>query len=73
MSAPTSVWARPLTAREVEILQAAADGEWGTETAARLWLSHETIKSHRKAILLHLDVPNITAAVAKGIRAGIIS
>lgn len=61
-----------LTAREVEVLQAASDGEAYDEIAARLYVSKETIKSHRRLINGKLEARNGTHAVAIGIRRGLI-
>ena len=63
---------KALTPREVEVLEALAQGESSRATGARLYLSEETIKSHRKNINGKLKARNGTHAVAIGIRRGLI-
>lgn len=52
-----------LTARQVELLAAAAAGETLAETAARLWLAHETVKKHHRDIRTRIGARNVTHAV----------
>lgn len=47
-----------LTNREFEIIVCLADGLTTSETASRLFLSHETIKSHRSRLMQKLDARN---------------
>lgn len=56
-----------LSAREVEILQAIADGETLKQTARRLWLSEETVKTHRTKLYWKLlgPAPGFEDAAAK--------
>jgi PAS domain S-box-containing protein len=63
---------RSLTPRELEVLQLAADGSSGREIADRLVLSQSTIKTHFSNIFEKLGVSDRAAAVAKGIRLGMI-
>lgn len=67
------LFGRPLSAREIEILEAAARGETMEETAKRLWLSFETIKSHRRHIIAKLGARNLPHALALAIRSGALS
>lgn len=53
-----------LTERQIQILQCAANGEGIEETASRFWISTNTVKQHRKQILLALGAKNMTHAVA---------
>jgi DNA-binding CsgD family transcriptional regulator len=57
-----------LTPRELEALGYIAAGFSSGEIAERLFLSVETIHSHRKNIIRKLGVPNVAAAVAHAIR-----
>ena len=63
---------KELTAREIEVLQAMAEGESAFQTGARLYVSEETIKSHRKNIIGKLEARNGANAVAIGVRRGLI-
>ena len=57
-----------LTEREYEILGHCADGYTAEETARILFLSPETIVSHRKSMMKKFGVPNVAAAVAYALR-----
>lgn len=52
-----------LSPREWEVLQEAANGWTARETGDRLHLSEETIRSHRKHILMRMNERTMTAAV----------
>lgn len=62
-----------LTAREVKVLQSAADGYSGLEIAGRLSVTPATIASHMQHIYERLGVSNRGAAVAVAIRSGVIA
>jgi DNA-binding CsgD family transcriptional regulator len=62
----------PLTPREQEILQLAAEGLSGPSIAERLVLSPATVKTHFGNVYEKLDVSDRTAAVAKGMRLGLV-
>jgi DNA-binding CsgD family transcriptional regulator len=64
---------RALTARELEILRHAADGERGPEIARRLVISPSTVKTHFENIYEKLGVSDRAAAVARALRAGLIA
>jgi DNA-binding CsgD family transcriptional regulator/PAS domain-containing protein len=64
---------RALTARELEILRHAADGERGPEIARRLVISPSTVKTHFENIYDKLGVSDRAAAVAQALRAGLIA
>jgi DNA-binding CsgD family transcriptional regulator len=61
-----------LTPREQEILQLAAEGLSGRSIAERLVLSPATVKTHFANLYAKLDVGDRAAAVAKGMRLGLI-
>ena len=61
-----------LTQRELEILRLIADGLTGPQIATRLFISGSTVKTHVKGLLDKLDVPDRAAAVAEGLRRGLI-
>ena len=61
-----------LTPREAEVLSLAAHGLSGREIATELVISPTTVKTHFANIREKLGVPNRTAAVAQGMRLGLI-
>jgi ATP/maltotriose-dependent transcriptional regulator MalT len=62
----------PLTPREREVLQLAAEGLSGPDIAQRLVVSTATVKTHFANIYEKLGVGDRTAAVASGLRFGLI-
>jgi two-component system, NarL family, response regulator len=67
------LYGRALSERELEVLHAAANGETMEETATRLWLSLETIKSHRRNVIAKLGARNLSHAIALAVRSGLMS
>lgn len=61
-----------LTAREIEILQAIANGRNSREIAATLQTSYGTIKWYRRELYRKLDAHQEGEAVAIALRNGII-
>ena len=61
-----------LTPREVDVLQHVAGGNRNRDIAERLGISEETVKAHVKHIMEKLGATDRTAAVAIGVRRGII-
>ena len=61
-----------LTARELELLQLAAEGRTGPRIAAELTLSPATVKKHFENVYAKLGVRDRAAAVAKAMRLGLI-
>lgn len=61
-----------LTARELEVLRMAADGASVAETAQRLCLSANTVKTHLQHIYDKLEVSDRAAAVAQALRQGLL-
>jgi DNA-binding CsgD family transcriptional regulator len=61
-----------LSDREIEILQAIADGKPTSEMAEALEITENTVRSHVKNILSKLDVHSKAEAVMKGVRLGLI-
>ena len=62
----------PLTARELEVLTAMADGATNKAIARRLGISFHTVKFHVAAILEKLDADTRTEAVMKAAQLGIV-
>ena len=62
-----------LTARELEVLQLAAQGYSGRQIAERLRISPATIKTHFEHIYSKFGVSGRAAAVAQALRAGLIA
>src|SRR5262249_32643232 len=61
-----------VTARELEVLAALADGASNKLIARRLGISFHTAKFHVAALLEKLDADSRTEAVAKGARLGLV-
>lgn len=61
-----------LSKREVEVLQKVAGGNRNIDIATLLFISEETVKGHIKHIMDKLGASDRTAAVAIGLRRGII-
>jgi len=61
-----------LTAREIEMLQLAADGHSARESAARSTVSPATVRSHLENIYRKLEVSDKASAVATALRLGLI-
>jgi len=73
MSGKTNYTAtRPLTGREIRFLQLASQGYTSKEIASQIGNSTRTVECWRMEICAALRVRNITEAVAKAIRKGII-
>jgi PAS domain S-box-containing protein len=62
----------PLTGRERQVLELAADGLNGPSIAKELVLSTATVRTHFAHIYRKLGVPDRAAAVAKAMRLGLI-
>ena len=62
----------PLSPREIQILKLLAQGFAQKEVATQLELSYHTVCFHIRGVFKKLDVPNLTAAVAKATRQGLI-
>ena len=65
--------AAPLTPRELELLQLAADGFSGPMISEELVLSPATVRTHFENVYGKLDVHDRAAAVGKAMRLGLIS
>ena len=66
-------WAStPLTPRELDVLQLAAQGLSGPQIADQLVVSVETVKTHFVNVYAKLGVRDRAAAVAMGMRLGLI-
>lgn len=63
---------RSLTKREVEIIRLLAQEYSTKEIAAQLFLSSETIKSHRRNIQAKLRVRNVAGTVRAAFEYGIL-
>ena len=61
-----------LSAREVEVLAAVADGRGNREIARSLFISEATVKTHLAHAFTKLDVDSRTAAVARAREEGLI-
>lgn len=62
-----------LSERQVEILQAIADGETTKQVARTLGIAQKTVHNHLNAIYRRLDTQSLTHAVLSAVRLGIIS
>lgn len=72
LQAPCSVMTKPLTSREVDILQKTAVGHTAAHIAVDMFLSERTVQFHISRAITKLDVPNKTAAVAQAILLGLV-
>ena len=63
----------PLTPRELEVLELAAEGEGARQIAAELVVSPSTVRTHFEHIYSKLGVRDRAAAVAKAMRLGLIA
>lgn len=62
----------PLTPREFDVLELLADGLTNREIAAKLGISHHTVKFHLTSLMDKLDVHSRTEAVTTASRLGIL-
>ncbi len=62
----------PLTVREAEVLQLAAEGLANKQIAIQLGISEHTIKFHLSSIYAKLGVSSRTEAVRSGVRHGLV-
>jgi len=63
----------PLTAREIQVLQAIVNGACNAEIAESLHITPETVKTHVKNILHKLKARDRTQAVVIALRASLVS
>lgn len=61
-----------LSERETQVLRLLAEGKTRDETAAALFLSSDTIRSHIKNIMKKLGAPNTASAIARAYESGIL-
>ncbi len=64
---------KPVTAREREILELISQGFSTKEIACRLFISEETVKSHRHHLFSKFSAKNSPHLVHKAIEAGMIN
>lgn len=64
---------QPLTRRQLEVLAGAAAGEFKKQTARRLGLTVEGVRSHHRDIRMRLDANTITHAVAIAYAKGLLT
>ena len=57
-----------LTPRELQVLQLAANGLTTIEIAETIFLSKDTVESHRKKVIMKMKVRNMIHAVAEALR-----
>jgi DNA-binding NarL/FixJ family response regulator len=69
---PREAGASALTPRELEVLQLLAEGLTNERIGERIGLTSRTVKTHVQNLLVKLDVPDRTGAVARGFRLGLI-
>jgi DNA-binding NarL/FixJ family response regulator len=71
MSTTNSSVTSVLTAREREVLQLLAEGKTTKQIADHLYLSVKTIETHRRQIMLKLDIHSIAELTKYAIREGL--
>ena len=62
-----------LSERQIEILRLVADGRNTTQIARQLQISPKTVANHLAAVYRRLDAQNLTQAILRAIRLGIIN
>jgi DNA-binding NarL/FixJ family response regulator len=62
-----------LTARELQVLRAMADGKSNAQIGRELFVSEDTIKTHARRLFRKLGARDRAHAVAAGFRAGLVS
>jgi DNA-binding NarL/FixJ family response regulator len=62
----------PLTQREREVLQLIAEGKTNKEISGMLAMSVKTVESHRRNLMLKLDIHETASLVRHAIRIGLI-
>ncbi|MCB0767713.1 MAG: response regulator transcription factor [Flavobacteriales bacterium] len=68
----TSTLLQDLSAREVEVLAALAEGLGNKEIGARLFISPRTVDTHRTNLMRKLDTHNLAGLVRIAIKAGLV-
>jgi DNA-binding NarL/FixJ family response regulator len=68
-----AAYREPLTAREVDVLEALAEGLPNRAIAARLGISDQTVKFHVASVMAKLGAANRTDAVRRALREGLIA
>jgi DNA-binding NarL/FixJ family response regulator len=63
----------PLTKREIEILKKIAEGNSNQEIANQLFISYNTVDTHRKNIMHKLSIKNTAGLVRYAIEKGLIT
>ena len=61
-----------LTRREKEILHLIAEGLTNPQIAEKLFISLNTVDSHRKNLLSKFDVPNTAVLISKAVKGGVL-
>lgn len=62
----------PLSGRETEVLQLILNEMTTSEMAAELFLSNETIRTHRKNLMNKLNAKNVAGMVRKAFETGLV-
>jgi DNA-binding NarL/FixJ family response regulator len=63
----------PLTKREIEVLEALAEGLSNRGIAARLKISDQTVKFHVASVIAKLGAANRTDALRRAVREGLVT
>ena len=63
----------PLTKREIEILKLVANGHTNQEIGSRLFISHRTVDTHRRNMMVKLDLHNAAALTRYASRNGFLN
>ena len=67
-----SIFEKPLSKREIEIIKLIVRGKTSTQIASELFISRETVKTHRKNIFQKLDIKSSAQLITYSINNGII-
>lgn len=64
---------QPITTRELEILELISKGYSSDDIATTLFISKNTVKTHRKTLMLKLDATNSAQMVRIGFERGLLA
>jgi DNA-binding NarL/FixJ family response regulator len=69
---PPTTGPTPLTRREIEVLKLISAGETTNEIARQLFISADTVETHRRNLLQKLNVKNVAALVRYAVEHGLV-
>lgn len=67
-SIPEEIMKKHLSKREIQVLQLVAKGMTATQVAEKLYVSLDTVETHKKNIIIKFKAKNTVEAVVKAVR-----